>query len=554
MASYAVLGIASDATDDEVRLAYKHKALECHPDRHAKDKDLATRNFIELNTAYRSIVRQRERKAAASQSSKPPDKPAEQQKRAPPKESTPPKPPSSGSSTRSFKSTCSSTASTPSSSPFTTPSSSPYSTPASTPASSTTSLPEEKSASSTPKASAACDDVEDEEDDCSSTAGSSTTSHTAKPPDPSSPGSVPASPKSPRAKLRKQPKPKTSSSSGIGSGSSSNSPHDYKYHDSQSEPTYAASPSDTASRRSPTDTRSEAGSDTSSKHSTKPSEIELKEYYNSLPSLKDYPRVDLAPEWVCPLPVALEDLFRGKRICFRIKRRYLSGKTKSVVLDVDVPVGCRAGTKIVFRDAGHERRDGTKQDLVFVVTEVRHERFVRGYEWDGGGGHGRDRERNSENPKERPRDKDKDKRDGDRDKGTTGAKPRKSREYGEDDLVMEVRLPWVDRLKDEKAKVVISGVDGEDIVFEVDCRGGKGGGSRDRDREKGKVTGVYIIEGAGMPVRSDVRSASAGKNGDPCASGSVRRGKLIIRWEIFVPTSSSSSKWESFKQMLRFGK
>ncbi|PFH48767.1 hypothetical protein AMATHDRAFT_76561 [Amanita thiersii Skay4041] len=129
---------------------------------------------------------------------------------------------------------------------------------------------------------------------------------------------------------------------------------------------------------------------------------------------------------------------------FRITRKYQTGKTKGVVLDVDIPAGCHDGTKMVFRDAGHEMKDGTKQDIVFVIREVRHEKC------------------------------------------------------GEDDLVMQVRLPWVERLKDEKAKVVVTGVDGKELVFEVDCRVGKG-------RERPKMSGVAVIEGAGMPLKGGER-------------------------------------------------
>ncbi|KAK2460300.1 hypothetical protein APHAL10511_007689 [Amanita phalloides] len=549
MSSYAVLSVSPDATDDEVRRAYKHKALECHPDRHVKDKDIATQSFIELNTAYHAILSERARNAAISRASeftRPPAKSPEQQAGTKNDPKPPKAPPSSGSSTRSFKShsfpASSTPSSTPPSSPFTSPSSSPYSTPASSPASSTTSLPDEKD-SSPPKRSATCEDADE---DHSSTTCSSSTGHTAKPPSDhaSSAGTTPTTPKPPRAKLRKQP-PKPNSST----SSPSTSSHDYECRNSHTRPTYTAS--STKFKSSDTgDTHLDADSNThshSSKH-PKVAEIELREYYNSFPSLKDYPRVDLAPEWVYPLQLTLEDIFRGSRLCYRIRRRYLSGKTKAVVLDVDVPAGCRSGTKIVFRDAGHERRDGTRQDLVFIVREVKHARFVRGYEWDGGGGNDRDVNKDD---KERRRDRDHSNK-------SSGSKTRKSHKYGEDDLVMEVRLPWVDRLKEEIAKVVISGVDGKEVVFEVDCRNTKGGSSGEKETEKGKMTGIYIVEGAGMPVRSDIRRASGGGCGEGTgvnvdANGTGQRGRFIIRWEIFVPTSSSSP-WESFKQMFKFGK
>ena len=203
-----------------------------------------------------------------------------------------------------------------------------------------------------------------------------------------------------------------------------------------------------------------------------------------------------------------------------------------MVLDVDVPPGCRSGTKIVFRDAGHERRDGTKQDLVFVVREAKHKRFVRGHEWGGGGGEGYNEGNDEKKDKDRRKHGD---HDGDKEEKTSGRKSRKHRKYKEDDLLMEVRLPWVDRLKEEKAKVVVLGVDGKELVFEVDCRSSKGGGKG----QDGKMTGDFIVEDAGMPVRNHTRST--GDDGDSKgndASGSARasanwtghRGRLIIKY------------------------
>ncbi|KIL67692.1 hypothetical protein M378DRAFT_197091 [Amanita muscaria Koide BX008] len=591
MSSYTVLGITPNATNDEVRLAYKHKALECHPDRNVKDKDAATRHFIEVNTAYHAILRERERKAARSKSStsftsdqkrsstasESADKkttpkagpsgsakssssdsstPASTPKAGPsgssksssststhsPPASTPKADPSGSSKSSSASSTHSTPASTPSSSPFSTPASSPYSTPASSPASSTTSLPDdEKFSSFRSRRSATCEDVEDE-DDVASTAGSSTTTHTTTvPPDPGTPteGSSSSSSKTRRAKLRKpQPKPKPTKEKD-------------PYHSSDD---CECSCHHSTSSKKPCDTASTSHNKRShhSKHHGKRKETELKEYHDTLPSLKDYPTADLAAEWTYPLPLSLEDIFHGKRLCYRITRRYLSGKSKGVVLDVDVPAGCRSGTKIVFRDAGHERRDGTKQDMVFLVQHAKHERFVRGSRWDGGGGgdddKGESRERN------RSRDSDsQDCREKGKESESSERKPHRRRNYSEEDLIMEVRLPWVDRLKDEKAKIVVSGIDGEELAFEVDCRNSK---PDNKGKEGGKMTGLYVIEGAGMPVRANTK----GGEGDPKSqdvddvSGMSTRGKLIVRWEILTPTSSSSSKWESFKQIFTFGK
>jgi DnaJ family protein B protein 4 len=564
MSSYAVLGIAPNATDDEVRSAYKRKALECHPDRHVKGKDVATQNFIEVHAAYRAILSERERKAAMAQPSTSTDK---RSSSVPPSMSANDTNPSSeagpsgssmpfsSSSTHSFKAPYSSSSSTPlsspASSPFSTPASSPYSTPASSPASSMTSLPEERSSnfsSRQPKMSATCEEVDDDEDDASSIC-SSTSSHTTESPPEAGPSQAGASPLEPRAKLRKrQPKQKQKAKR-----DPSTSSDNYKCHHTYPEPAYSSSSKKPHGDGSSTPHDRPNKHPRRHKHNTKQNETELKDYYDCLPSLKDYPKADLPVEWTCPLSLTLEDVFHGRRLCYRITRRYLSGKTKGVVLDVDIPAGCRPGTKIVFRDAGHERRDGTRQDLVFIVQEEKHERFVRGREWDGGGrdggddqhkdtgnnGHGHGKEEEEDRQRDRSRGKDKD---------GTKHRGRRNHQFREEDLVMEVRLPWVDRLKEEKAKVVVAGIDGKELVFEVDCRAGKAD-SKEKDGEK--ITGVGVIDNAGMPARAKGTAGGAKAVG---ADESGKRGRLVIRWEIFTPIPSSTSKWEAFKQIFTFGK
>jgi DnaJ homolog subfamily B member 4 len=82
-------------------------------------------------------------------------------------------------------------------------------------------------------------------------------------------------------------------------------------------------------------------------------------------------------EWIFPLPLTLEELYEGTAHRYRISRHLLSGKTKNIMVDIDVAPGWKKGTKIRFAGAGNERQGGAPQDVVFIVEEMPHERFVR---------------------------------------------------------------------------------------------------------------------------------------------------------------------------------
>ncbi|KAG7451273.1 uncharacterized protein BT62DRAFT_883388 [Guyanagaster necrorhizus] len=81
--------------------------------------------------------------------------------------------------------------------------------------------------------------------------------------------------------------------------------------------------------------------------------------------------------WTYSLALTLEDLFFGKECRFRITRSYLSGIREIVVLDMHIPPGCEDGTRFVFTNVGHQRRDGSFQDIVFIVQEAAHDAFAR---------------------------------------------------------------------------------------------------------------------------------------------------------------------------------
>ena len=62
---YSILGITKDATDEEVKAAYRELARKYHPDNYTDDnplKDLAKEKMQEVNEAYDKITRSRAKK------------------------------------------------------------------------------------------------------------------------------------------------------------------------------------------------------------------------------------------------------------------------------------------------------------------------------------------------------------------------------------------------------------------------------------------------------------------------------------------------------------
>ena len=60
---YSILGVSKDATDEEVKNAYRELARKYHPDNYGDDnplKELANEKMQEVNAAYDEIVRMRE--------------------------------------------------------------------------------------------------------------------------------------------------------------------------------------------------------------------------------------------------------------------------------------------------------------------------------------------------------------------------------------------------------------------------------------------------------------------------------------------------------------
>jgi DnaJ family protein A protein 5 len=58
---YTLLGVERHATDDEIKRAYRRKALELHPDRNYGNEEAATRTFAEIQSAYEVLSDAQER-------------------------------------------------------------------------------------------------------------------------------------------------------------------------------------------------------------------------------------------------------------------------------------------------------------------------------------------------------------------------------------------------------------------------------------------------------------------------------------------------------------
>lgn len=82
-----------------------------------------------------------------------------------------------------------------------------------------------------------------------------------------------------------------------------------------------------------------------------------------------------------PLPLTLEELYKGTHKKMKIKRKAfdaVTGKrtTQDKVLEMDIKPGLKKGSKIKFKGVG-DQEEGGQQDLHFVVEEKPHALFTR---------------------------------------------------------------------------------------------------------------------------------------------------------------------------------
>jgi hypothetical protein len=148
-----------------------------------------------------------------------------------------------------------------------------------------------------------------------------------------------------------------------------------------------------------------------------------------------------------PLKLTLHELFHGTNCTKRITRYLQSKKTKKVAIHVPIPPGCVEGTEIECIGVGNERKDGTYEDIIFVIEQIPHDLF----RMEEGG-----------------------------------------------DLVMDVHVPWVDSLKSEIGELCLEGVDGEELCVEIPYLANKA------------TVGEHTIFGAGMPIRHGDRFVGRG--------------------------------------------
>ncbi|KAI8980063.1 hypothetical protein BD414DRAFT_538455 [Trametes punicea] len=456
------LGLSpEDLNEDAVRVAYKKLALRWHPDRHNADPEEAKQKFIEVNDAYKALMEECKRRKKCRRNLWRKDTEPSQRR------------PFWATSTRSA---------------------SPE--------------PSSRASSGTERTAKQSDPRRKDQDPSHSHPDS-------KPPRSSEPGPT-AAPQSPRPRFR---------------------PSNRRCDRHRDTDTDSDASSEAGSVRTHAHIRDRVTS--SGAKSKKPvlgddDDYEFIDLGTPLKPLRS-PRPFSAStkDWIFPLHLTLEDLYFGAAHRYRITRTLnniapampaapelvsAGARRQTVQIDVHVAPGWTTGTRIRVPGVGNQRPDGSFQDIVFVVAEVQHPRFVR--------------------------------------KG--------------DDLILPVRVPWVDTHTRrypsndlgpdtdsvfglgsglghgepgngvryrvgrgafcqmpprEEDEVYVRGIDGEEYTIPI-------------PRTLVEAADGTRIYGAGMPIRKDGHV--------------VGMGDMVIRWEFVFPESDrlQRSRWQTLKDAM----
>ncbi|KAF8843696.1 DnaJ-domain-containing protein [Paxillus ammoniavirescens] len=474
---YAVLGVTSNASNSAIRAAYKKLALQWHPDRHLVGKEHAAQIFVEVNQAYHALMDGRESthssstetssttsaptsspdttrsdthtKSTSQASSRPPSANSNASKRSGPKSSTPHSSPPSDAHSSNMSDAGSKPRPPPAKSSSSNESASRHTKaePRSRPA-----MPH-----STDGRRASSDRMRN------GRKSSKSHDHLRDSPDP--------------AAQKSRPPPSTRSRDSEG--------RDGSVH-SRSSKNGTSSPSPSIEikndSRAGTNFQTRSGALHSSKPVIPPTSGRLhksskfgladefvqklskgtakgkKEQPNDLPRDEDVPSCGsplraintprgTSKEWLFPLPLTLDEMYHGTSNRFLVTRELLSRRTEQVEITVNIAPGTRSGTRIVCPRTGHQRKDGTLQDVVFLVEEVPDERFSR----------------------------------------------------VKDDLYMDVCVPWADSLAEQGGELCIEGMDREEIIFTLPYP------IYDKATE-----GQVLVKGAGMPIQEGRKTVGRG--------------------------------------------
>ncbi|KAG8213093.1 hypothetical protein J3R82DRAFT_11489 [Butyriboletus roseoflavus] len=467
---HAVLGLTSDASDDAIKAAYKKLALQWHPDRHLVDKEAAAQMFIEVNKAYHALMDGKESTHSSSTetssttsapsanpthsdthtkstqaSSRPPSASSNSSKRSSPKSSkSPSSAPGDGHSKNTSKSGTHSR------------------TPPSPSSSSHASSSDDLKPSSHPRPAKPSPDGKQSSSDRMRSGRTFSKSHDHLGDPPCSAAPKTATPASTYSR---------SSEGFTGSVRSKSSEKTTRSSPASTEPKHDSRSSRTGTSKSRTSLKPvipppsgrlhkspKTGFADEFVHKLSGTTKGKKEPPHTLPHDEDATPYDsplraintprgASKEWIFPLPLTLDEMYHGTSYRFLVTRELLSHRTEQVEISVAIPPGMRSGTRIVCPRTGHQRKDGTLQDVVFLVEEVPEERFSR----------------------------------------------------VKDDLFLDVCIPWADPLADQGGEICIQGIDGKEITFALPYP------IYDEATE-----GQVLVKGAGMPIREGRKTIGRG--------------------------------------------